>query len=264
MASVETNKSVWNDQYDWSARGDEWSKGWGSVEAHWHWTIYPRLAAFLPARTILEIAPGYGRWTQFLKDQCDHLAIVDLAPNCIEACKTRFATATNISYFVNDGRSLDMVPDNSMDLIFSFDSLVHAEPDTIAAYLVQFSRKLSAHGVGIIHHSNLGEHQEYINELSQIPEGVKNRLIASGDLESCHFRAHGMTATFLEDICNQIGLRCIGQEKFPWYNGKRAIDCMSVFTRHNSRFVRQNTVIVNNLFMQDAERISKLSKIYGL
>ena len=30
-----------------------------------------------------------------------------------------------MSYHLNDGRSLEMIPDGTIDLIFSFDSLIH-------------------------------------------------------------------------------------------------------------------------------------------
>ena len=135
MPSVETNKSVWGDDYAWPQRGDEWSAPWGSATTQWHCVILPRIRTFLPASTVLEIAPGYGRWTQFLQPEAQRLIVVDLSESCIEACKSRFAEATNISYHVNDGKSLAMVVDESVDFAFSFDSLVHADLDVLRAYL---------------------------------------------------------------------------------------------------------------------------------
>ena len=41
-------------------------------------SILPRIARFLPAGSMLEIAPGHGRWTAYLREHCDTLAIVDL------------------------------------------------------------------------------------------------------------------------------------------------------------------------------------------
>jgi hypothetical protein len=55
---------------------------------------------------------------------CDTLTVVDLNEKCISACKTRFAGVAHIRYHVNDGRSLSMVPDESVDFAVSFDSLV--------------------------------------------------------------------------------------------------------------------------------------------
>jgi len=39
----------------------------------------------------LEIAPGHGRWTQFLQRLCQSLVAVDISEKCVEHCKTRFA-----------------------------------------------------------------------------------------------------------------------------------------------------------------------------
>jgi SAM-dependent methyltransferase len=156
MPEVDENLANWSAGWDWSQAGDEWSAWWGGTPALWHGALLPRIHAFVPAATILEIAPGYGRWTQYLKDLAERLVIVDLTERCIEGCRQRFADATNIEYHVNDGRSLDMVEDNSIDFAFSFDSLVHAEADVLAAYLAQLARKLKPNGVGFIHHSNIG------------------------------------------------------------------------------------------------------------
>jgi len=93
------------------------------------------LQQWIPCKTLLEIAPGFGRWTQYLKDLADYLIVVDLTEKCIMACRERFAAAANISYVVNDGRSLGSVSDVSVDFIFSFDSLVHVEADVIESYL---------------------------------------------------------------------------------------------------------------------------------
>src|SRR4051812_33743237 len=120
MGDVGENESVFAKTWDWSTQGDEWSAWMGGTTAMWRKVLEPRLAPFLPTQTVLEIAPGFGRVTQFLKDMCDHLILVDLAANCIEACKSRFADAKNIRYHVNDGKSLDMVEDASVDLIVSW------------------------------------------------------------------------------------------------------------------------------------------------
>lgn len=118
MASIEENLKVWNDEYDWPHAGDEWSANFGGTEALWFFVLYPRIYRFVPSPVILEIAPGYGRWTQFLKDQCHSMIAVDISERCVEYCKTRFAADTHIQFQVNDGSSLDGVPDHSIDFVF--------------------------------------------------------------------------------------------------------------------------------------------------
>ncbi|MBR8827309.1 MAG: hypothetical protein DSM107014_05285 [Gomphosphaeria aponina SAG 52.96 = DSM 107014] len=58
-----------------------------------------------------------------------------------------------------------MIPDDSIDLVFSNDSLVHAEADVIESYLAQLSLKLKVNGVGFIQHSNLGNHLEEVDKM---------------------------------------------------------------------------------------------------
>ena len=109
MPTVEQNFSLWNEEHDWPLSGDEWSKSWGGAQAQWHGCILPRISPFIPAANILELAPGHGRWTQFLQAYAtSSLALVDLAPRCIAACRSRFSGLEHLRYHVNDGRSLDM------------------------------------------------------------------------------------------------------------------------------------------------------------
>src|SRR6478752_7017059 len=109
----------------------------------WFGFVLPRIHAFMPTGTLLEIGPGYGRWTAYLKDLCDRLIGVDLAENCVEACRQRFADVDHAEFHVNDGRSLSMVADGSIDVAFSFDSLVHADDDALNAYVVELARVLA-------------------------------------------------------------------------------------------------------------------------
>src|SRR3712207_4763847 len=98
MPDLQQNLAEWNNPARWREHGDEWSVTWGGAEAQWFGTIYPRVHAFLPVDTILEIAPGYGRWTQYLKDLCSTLIAVDFSDNCIAACKSRFELEKHIQY----------------------------------------------------------------------------------------------------------------------------------------------------------------------
>ena len=120
-------------KYDWKEAGEEWSQPWGSSAAQWTGTIFPRIRECLPADTILEIAPGFGRWTHYLKDYCNELWAVDKSSDCIEACRQRFASVSHVRCVLNDGRSLSMIPDASVDFVFSFDSFVHPDRDVVEA-----------------------------------------------------------------------------------------------------------------------------------
>lgn len=202
--------------------GDEWSSAWGGVEKQWHEYILPRINAFVPTSTILEIAPGFGRWTQFLKDLCENLVVVDLSEKCIRHCQKRFDSCSHITYYVNDGYSLDMISDESIDFVFSFDSLVHAEDDVIELYVKQLSTQLKDGGAGFIHHSNLGEYPTYYFLVSKIPKGLTT-LSRLGLLQSPSHRAPSVTAIKFERYVEEAGMQCISQELVSW-QGKRLID----------------------------------------
>src|SRR4051812_50077786 len=94
MADVEQNLAVW-ESWDWSRQGDEWSAPWGGTPALWHGALLPRIHSFVPAGTILEIAPRDGRWAQYLKDLLDPLLIVGLTPGCIHPPPRRLLGAPN-------------------------------------------------------------------------------------------------------------------------------------------------------------------------
>ena len=153
MPPVDWNRFEWGQRYSWPDSGEEWSRAWGGSEAQWFGAIYPRLHRHLPAHGILEIAPGYGRWTKFLIPACSSYLGIDLSANCIDACRKRFKDATHAAFFENDGLSLSRALDGSFDFVFSFDSLVHVEIDVLESYIPQLVKKLTPNGVGFLHHS---------------------------------------------------------------------------------------------------------------
>jgi ubiquinone/menaquinone biosynthesis C-methylase UbiE len=251
MPTIEENREHWTN-YSWPRGGDEWSGFWGGTEFLWWGTLLPRIHAFVPTGTILEIAPGFGRVTTYLKDLCQQLILVDVTERCIAACQQRFSTCSHISYHVNDGTSLAMIRDHSIDFVISFDSLVHAEEPVIEAYLSQMSRILRPDGVGFLHHSNLGA----------IPPALRKAPLIRRKLNS--WRAKSMTARAFQRSCEQAGLHCVSQElinqctRYPLPH-----DCFSVFTQKNSVWARPYRVYQNLLFSHEARHLARLAQLYS-
>lgn len=159
MPSVEWNQRAWNEKHEWASGGDEWSgMAAHSGVAYDDWKrslvetfIDPHIGAGCDA---LEIAPGHGRWTASLAGRVASLTLVDLNPGCIEACRTRFASSSNVRYVVNDGATLPGVANESIDFVWSFDSFVHMELDVVDSYLAEISRVLRPGGVATLHHAD--------------------------------------------------------------------------------------------------------------
>jgi SAM-dependent methyltransferase len=243
---VSDNLAVWNGHYEWPLQGDEWSAAWGGVSHQWWHTLFPRIQGYVPAGRILEIAPGYGRWTHFLKELCDDMVIVDLAQACIDHCAERFADDAHVTGYANDGKSLAMVEDDSIDLAFSFDSLVHVERDVIDAYLGQLATKLTANGIGFIHHSNMGIYGP-----------------AEWEHRNAHWRGHTVSAQLFEALAHQHGLRCVSQEMLTWGDDTLLNDCISIFTPAGSTWERPNVRAENPSFsVQEMATSLALSNLY--
>jgi ubiquinone/menaquinone biosynthesis C-methylase UbiE len=261
LPSVKYNKALWDADYGWSEAGDEWSAPWGSVAMQWRGTILPRIQRFLPAGTILEIACGHGRWTQYLQEQCDELTAVDLSPTAVDACRKKFAGCPHVKFAVTDGKSLDMVADQSIDFIFSFDSLVHADESILNAYLGQFARILKKDGAAFIHHSNSAEFSRFTN--IQTTSRVRYLLHRLHLLENPHLRDFSVSAEKVQRMAQDHGLTCIGQEINTWLTRHTLIDCFSTIVRQGSSLARDNVVIRNTAFSQEIRNLSRLSGIYG-
>ncbi|MEZ4701590.1 MAG: class I SAM-dependent methyltransferase [Rhodothermales bacterium] len=261
MATIQQNKQVWDGSYNWQEQGNEWSASWGGPEMQWHASLLPRLYPFLPADTILEIAPGYGRWTHFLKEQCRELHLVELSQECIDACQSRFADQRHINYHVNDGLSLAMIADDSIDLAFSFDSLVHAEQDVIVAYLQQLRRKLRRDGVAFLHHSNVGAMDPYMQAIKHLPAPELEALGIVRPID--HWRAHSVSAASFHQAARQAGLACINQETINWLDTPLTIDCISIVTQPGSKWARPHRLTRNPQFMEEAAHAARIARAYG-
>jgi len=246
MPTIEENRKTWS-TYKWPEEGDEWSVEWGGTPYLWCGTIFPRIRAFLPADSILEIAPGYGRCTQYLLSLCSELTVVDLSERCIKACQERFKSCSHIKYFVNDGKSLDMISDNSIDFVFSWDSLVHAETDVLHSYLHYLWAKLKPTGYGFFHHSNIGA---FTN-----PETGKLTV------DNRHWRATSMTAGIFRGYCDEVGLECISQEIIGW-GGDVLGDCFSLFRKEAPGKYHETVISENREFMNEAFRLRKIAQLF--
>jgi SAM-dependent methyltransferase len=259
VPNVEQNLEMWDRAWDWPEQGDEWSAWWGGTPALWHGALLPRIHTFVPTQTILEIAPGYGRCTQYLKDLCNRLIVVDLSERCIDHCRDRFSDAGNIEYHVNDGRSLDTVDDQSVDFAFSFDSLVHAEADVLEAYAHELARILKPSGVGFIHHTNIGQYRRLAAIARRIPERVRGPLVTRGLLVNVFaWRSESFTAEIFAAQCERAGLDVISQELISWEHGPFLMDAFSVFTPHRSKH-QPRRVFKNKFFNRDARHMAELS-----
>lgn len=244
MPSASWNLEMWDGAYDWSQAGEEWSEPWGGSEAQWFGMLLPRIHRAFPAARVLEIAPGYGRWSRFLIPSCSEYLGIDLSSSCVDECRRRFASASHARFEVNNGTSLSAATDGCFDLIFSFDSLVHAELDILEAYVPQMLKKLSPTGIAFIHHSNLAD--------GRVLEGRHS-----------HSRAESVSARKVAQlIAGNEGVTLV-QETVSWM-GAGLIDCITTFAR-SERFEAKEPVFIANVeLMSEANLIRKYQSVYAI
>jgi SAM-dependent methyltransferase len=291
MPTVNWNLRQWDRDHHWEQAGSEWSVAWGTDNMQWYGSILPRLQRYLPARCIVEIAPGFGRWTRFLAQYCERLDGVDLSPSCVEHCRERFSGLDSMTFHVNDGQSLSMIDDRSVDLVFSFDSLVHVESNVMRSYVQELARILDTDGIAFIHHSNLGAYRGYFrlvkavksiaggkNGTADVDAGPEQRNTgaASGKsglyrllervrpmlgIDSDRSRALSMSADKLHRYATESGLRCCSQETINW-GTRRMIDCISVISRQGSGWSSVPR-LENPYFMREASMLRRLADCYS-
>jgi 2-polyprenyl-3-methyl-5-hydroxy-6-metoxy-1,4-benzoquinol methylase len=270
VPSVLENQARWT-EHPWEREGHEWSPGQTAAggEMLWWRGLLPRIAMHLPVASILEIGPGFGRWTQQLLRHCDQLTAIDLTERCVEHCRVKFASHPGFTAWTNDGESLDVVPDESVDFVFSFDSLVHAEAPVLRSYLRQLARKLRPGGSGFIHHSN-------VRALTG-PNGT-----VPSWLTRTNWRGQTMSARLFREYCAEAGLLCQTQEVINWIsrsqradrhrpkaNGLPLTDVMSTFVRPGGTLgradvpQRRTRVYVNPGFADEWRQIVLLTSLYG-
>ena len=213
MPSIKKNLEMWDINHDWSKDGDEWSnqaafcnqpypKWKNSIIQNF---IYPHING---KSTVLEISPGHGRWTEFILKKAKKVILVDLSQKCINYCKKKFSRFNNVSYFVNDGKSLDFLDNNSIDFVWSYDSFVHMEEDVIKNYLYQFPRILRKGGIAVIHHAGknnkLLPFARFLSNFGKVGNVIKTQILFRKIKQGCR---SDVSKEMVADFFKKSGLK---------------------------------------------------------
>jgi ubiquinone/menaquinone biosynthesis C-methylase UbiE len=102
--------------------------------------------------------PGAGRWTRELQPLAKRLILAEINEKPLSICRERFRACDNIEYHLVKPQGEEfipdtVVPDNTIDAIWSYDVFVHINATDIEKYLRDFRRLLKPGGFAIIHHA---------------------------------------------------------------------------------------------------------------
>jgi ubiquinone/menaquinone biosynthesis C-methylase UbiE len=111
----------------------------------WRELIWPRIRR-LDFSHVLDLAAGHGRNSARLREVAGRITIVDINRENVDYCRERFQGDDRFTFLTNDGLSLRGVADDSISLVYSFDSMVHFDSDVMREYLKEIRRVLKPGG----------------------------------------------------------------------------------------------------------------------
>ena len=189
---------------------------------------------FSPQRAFLSWRPGWeGGQNFYFPFATNILALISLW-NVYRDAVGYLNKRITPNLYQNDGYSLCAVEDDSVDLVFSFNSLVHVGLDVFEHYVPQIVRKLRHGGFAFIHHSNLG---------------------AFGNaFGSPHSRDGSVSRENVERLIAKNGGKVVIQEVINWVNNVLPQDCLTLFAKdadgkvdpvhlYNLRFAEEAVVV---------------------
>jgi ubiquinone/menaquinone biosynthesis C-methylase UbiE len=162
----------------------------------WSAIVAPLLSE-IGYHTVVDIAAGRGRNSAKLAEHAQRIICVDINPDNIRYLKERFRNDARFSFILDDGATLADIDDESVDLAYSFDSMVHFDLLVIAAYLEECMRVLRPGGHAFIHHSNF----------TQNPGGDFR--------QNPHWRNYMSNSLFVH-LSRRAGLSVLSNRAIPW------------------------------------------------
>ncbi len=104
-----------------------------------------------PFSTVLEIGSGGGRWTQFLL-RARRVIVVEHTEAFFPYLEHRFGP--RFDFYKTLGDELAGIPDDSVDFVFSFGTLVHLPIEIVQAYVKETARVLRRDGVATLQYAD--------------------------------------------------------------------------------------------------------------
>lgn len=199
--------------------GDDWKTApyydiaEADMDEQWSNTIWPFISD-CDFSSVLDLAAGHGRNSEKLKPHAGTLYIADINHENIAFCRKRFGEDDKYRYVLSTGTTLPYVSNDSISLIYCFDSMVHFDSDTVRQYLKEFKRILGPGGRAFCHHSNYTARP-------------------TGDFHlNPHWR-NFMSKELFEHYAHKEGLRMVRSSVKNWGVDKEfaTLDCFSLIER---------------------------------
>jgi hypothetical protein len=153
------------------------------------------------ADVVMEIGVGGGKTAALLKRHCAELICTDIAAEMLKATRDRIGD-DGVTYVKVDGIKLSGIRSHSVDVCFSFDTMVHMEPRDIFNYLTQIPTLMRGRRLCVLHHNNTLSELGWKRFLS---EWDKNLMGRSGG--SFSVMTNDLMARFLDHLGYEVLLK---------------------------------------------------------
>ena len=127
------------------SKNEKFSNSWGLVDAYNPGLVDYRIVKkavqdIALNKTILELGCLDGKWTQTYHGLANEVILVDLDKSIEPTLKNKFGN--KIRFYQTSGKELYGIADESVDVVFSMDTLVRCRRNIIFSYFREFSRVL--------------------------------------------------------------------------------------------------------------------------
>ena len=183
------------------------------MDTLWERMIWPLLSLYSPdCLCSIDFACGRGRNARKLRQHgATELTLVDVNAENLCYCKESFRDCSGVSFLQTNGYDLSALPDATFSHIYTFDAMVHFDPEIILSYIADFSRVSKLRGTVFVHHSNFDK-----------APGVHFKL-------NPHWR-NFMSARLFKHISIRNGFDVLDQRVIDW-GVEIGLDCLTVLQR---------------------------------
>src|SRR6476646_11769522 len=139
--------------------GERYVPGTVGEIAHEHWHRYAFARSFVGGRRVLDVACGEGYGSALLGGVAAHVTGVDIDLRTLAHARAAYAGRANVEFIEGSAAALPL-PDASVDVVVSFETIEHLPALDQPRMLAEFARVLSSDGFLILSSPNRPEYSE--------------------------------------------------------------------------------------------------------
>ena len=133
--------------------GERFLPGVAGEIAYEHWHRYAFARRFVAGKRLLDAACGEGYGTALLAERAASAIGIDIDADVIDGARDAYAASGNLRFETASVTSLP-IPDRSIDVVVSFETIEHVSASEQSTMLAEFARVLVSDGLLILSSPN--------------------------------------------------------------------------------------------------------------